>query len=83
MPLPEHPECIVSGDGFRRSPNADVRCLQMPQGAIAYIHENHVSATLADHVLGGTLAIQYFILFKRGDRVVRVYDHDPFSFAKM
>jgi hypothetical protein len=55
----------------------------MPQGAIAYISDNHVGATLADHVLGGTLAIQNLILFKRGDRIVRVYDHDPFSFAKM
>jgi hypothetical protein len=55
----------------------------MPQGAIAYVCENHVCATLANHVLRGAPAIQNLILFKRGDRIVRVYDHDPFGLAKM
>jgi hypothetical protein len=55
----------------------------MPQGAVSNVDENHIRASLTDDDLGGTLAIQSFILYKRWNRIVRVRDHDPFGFAKM
>jgi len=83
LPLPEHPECFASGDGHVRSPGVNVRRLQMPQGTVADVNENHVSATLVDYDLDGALAVQSIIFYKHGDRIVRFCDHVPFSFDNM
>jgi hypothetical protein len=81
LPLPEHPECFASDDGFGNSPSADVRRLQMSQGTVADVRENHVSATQAD--LDSALAVQRYILNELVNPAFRVRDHDPFGFAKM
>jgi hypothetical protein len=83
LPLPEHPECFASDDGLGRSPGADVRDLQMPQGTVADVSKNHVGTALAAHNLDNILAVQPRILHKLKDRILRVRDHNPFGFAKM
>jgi hypothetical protein len=83
LPLTEDPERFVSGNGSGHSPGADLRRLQMPQGAVADVRENHVGATGADHYLDRALAVQRFILYELANPAFRVRDHDPFSFAKM
>jgi hypothetical protein len=60
-----------------------MRRLQMPQGAVTDVRENHISATLADHDLDSALAVQRFILNELVNPAFRVRDHDPFGFAKM
>jgi hypothetical protein len=61
----------------------DMRRLQMPQGAVADVRENHVGATQAVHNLDGTLAVQRKILYELANPPFGVRDHDPFGFAKM
>jgi hypothetical protein len=83
LTLPEHPECFASDDWLGRSPGADVSRLQMPQGAVADVRENHVGTILANHNLDNILAVQPSILHKLKDRIRRVRNHNPFRFAKM
>jgi hypothetical protein len=83
LPLPEHLECFASDDGLGRSPGADVRDLQMPQGTVADVNENYVGATLANDDLCGALAIQPVILHKRKGLIPCLRDHNPFGVAKM